>query len=188
MLAGLGAGHHRVASQLLQAPPLSDEWVIEQLREAARAAFADGAAQPAVQFLRRALEEPVPDHLKVAVLLELAGAETVTDSASAIVHLEQALAATGDRSLRAELTSDLALMLFRRGEMQRGLDLSRAALDLLEPAESYLRLRTIAAAAAGAILVPALRPQLNYFLARIPEDLSDDTPEAYLAFSPSLGG
>jgi DNA-binding CsgD family transcriptional regulator len=186
VLARHGAAPQRVASQLLHAPSLSDAWVVEQLRDAARCALADGAAQSAVQFLRRALDEPVPERLKPAVLVELARAEAVTDSASAIAHLEQALAATTDHMLRAELTSDLALMLFRRGEMQRGLYLSRAILDMLEPNEHHLRLRTIAAAVAGAILVPALRPQLEYFLARIPEDIRDGTPEACLAYSARL--
>ena len=58
MLAAEGARSTRVGAHLLRGEPAGDPAVVVLLREAARAALADGAPQTAVRLLRRTLAEP----------------------------------------------------------------------------------------------------------------------------------
>ena len=77
-----------------------DDWVVESLRAAARAAVANGAPDSAVAYLRRALAEPPSERLRPDVLLELGFAESYAGDPQAAAHLEAALdtAARRDRS------------------------------------------------------------------------------------------
>ena len=58
MLGGEGARSTRVGAHLLRGEPAGDPAVVVLLREAARAALADGAPATAVRLLRRTLSEP----------------------------------------------------------------------------------------------------------------------------------
>jgi DNA-binding NarL/FixJ family response regulator/mono/diheme cytochrome c family protein len=187
VLAKLGGAIQRVAAQLVNAAPLGDEWTVTQLRDAARGALAEGAPHPAAEFLRRALQEPPPAPLRTVLLRELAAAEATDDSAAAIAHLEHALAAAQGGPDEAEIGLELALLAFRRAEMARGVELGRAALSRVASGARTLELRVISAAVTGAILVPALRGEIDPFLERIPDDLEPGSPDACLANSALLG-
>ncbi len=185
-LSDAGADPGRVAVQLLQTEPGADPWVVAELREAARTASAEGARQPAAQFLRRALAEPPAPEDRVDVLHELAAAESLSGSASAIEHLQEAYARAHGSGREARIGLELMLMLFRHGQMDDALALGQTVLNQVAEDDDALRLRVIAAAVTGGVLVPALRPRVEHFLQRIPEALAGDTPEERLALSARL--
>ena len=72
-------------------PPHADEWAFNSLREAARQAMKKGAADSAVSYFRRALEEPPPDErARTQTLLELGLVESLTYAPAAVEHLREA--------------------------------------------------------------------------------------------------
>ncbi len=186
VLAQLGSDPQRVAIQLLEAHPAGDEWAVAHLREAAAAARSAGAREPAVDFLRRALAEPPDEAARVAVLRELSRAEALTGSAAAIDRLQDALVRVRDPREKAEVALELVLMLFRHGQMDAAVELCRQLIDEAPPRESAFRYRVIAAGVTGAILVPTLRPYVDFFLDRVPPDLPGESPEERLALSARL--
>jgi len=114
-----GVAAARVAAHILASAPRGDPWAVEVLRRAARDAVAQGAPQPAVTALRRALEEPPQPSLRGDVLLELGLAETHADSAASVEHLAEAAASLVDRETHttAALAHAQGLMvLMRPGE------------------------------------------------------------------------
>ncbi len=86
----------------------------------------------------------------------------------------------------AEIGVELVLMLFRHGQMERALALARDLLEQLPADARAMQLRLIAAAVSGAVLVPSLRHELQFFVSRIPDGLGGDTPEERLALSARL--
>ena len=72
VLRDAGAPVEQVAAQLLAAPRRGEAWAGEALRDAGRLAVTRGAAENAVAFLRRAIEEPVDAEQHAHLLLELA--------------------------------------------------------------------------------------------------------------------
>ena len=186
ILADLNHEPERVAAQLIQAAPNADAWVIDHLREAARAALAEGAPQPAVEFLARALEEPPDKAQRVTVLRELGRAEARGASPSAIGHLQEAFAASQDPREQSAIGLELMAMLARHGQMERAVELAYRVLASIPAEERALELAVIASGVTGAILVPALHPHVDYFLERIPVDLPGQTREERMALSARL--
>ena len=95
-----GAAAARVAAHILASAPRGDRWAVEVLRRASREALAQGAPQPAVTSLRRALEEPPGSELRGRVLLELGLAESHSDGVASVGHLAEAYAALPDPEAR----------------------------------------------------------------------------------------
>ncbi len=104
-LASEGASADRIAAHLLATDPAGDDWVVESLLAAARTAIANGAPDSAVAYLRRALAEPPSERLRPDVLLELGFAESYAGDPQASAHLEAALDAAADASLRSRSRS-----------------------------------------------------------------------------------
>jgi DNA-binding CsgD family transcriptional regulator len=118
-LSSLGATTEAVAAQLLLAPAGAFEGAAATLREAARAAAAEGAPENAAKYLQRALEEPVEGDERGEILLELGEAETAKGVAvSALTSLGEALAHLyeADRRRQAWLRLGQALVLSERYE------------------------------------------------------------------------
>src|SRR5581483_10561060 len=103
LLAREGSDAQHVAAHLLRGTAAGDPWVVQQLRDAAREARAQGAATSATHYLERALAEPPPPELRADVLAELGAAEAEVGSPAADEHLAQALAATTDPLQHAEI-------------------------------------------------------------------------------------
>jgi DNA-binding CsgD family transcriptional regulator len=117
LLSNTGAEPERVAAHLLRTSPSADAEVVATLREAARRARTRGAAESAVAYLRRALDEPPAATDRAGLLLELGSAETQVDGDAAIEHLREAHALTEDPIGRAEIALLLGRQLFLlRGE------------------------------------------------------------------------
>ena len=90
LLFEAGGPGERIASHLLEVPPHGDQWTFETLRDAARAAMKKGAADSAVAYFRRALEEPPVDAERTQTLLELGLVESLTYAPAAVEHLREA--------------------------------------------------------------------------------------------------
>jgi DNA-binding CsgD family transcriptional regulator len=139
LLAAAGARPDEVATHLLVSEPARDAAVVATLRAAAGAAAAEGAAEAAVAFLRRALAEPPPEADAPALLLELGELEVAAeDFPAATGHLTAALDAglSGDGAVRARAARAGVRML---AEPEPAVaELERARGDAADPA---LRLR-----------------------------------------------
>lgn len=98
----------QVAAHLTPLRGAGDEWVIERLREAARAAIDNGAPAAAADLLERALVEPPASSVRVDILQEAARAQQLAGREGACRRLGEALALTADKARRAHLASELA--------------------------------------------------------------------------------
>ncbi|MGE0066472.1 MAG: AAA family ATPase, partial [Solirubrobacterales bacterium] len=138
-LAAAGAAPEQVATHLLHVPRRGQEWVVETLRAAGGSAVAKGAAESAVAYLRRALEEPPPPAARARVLFELGSAEALTSGPDAIEHLREAHADLEDEPSRTLAASVLARNLMIAGSPTAAAAVARAAVAELPPELAHLR-------------------------------------------------
>lgn len=119
-----GVSPDTVARQLLLSDPLGAPWTSAALQEAASLALRDGRTADAAAFLRRALEEPLPDARRQRLLTELGSLEYTAQTTSAgIPRLSEALRLSGapqDTVRAAAATGG-----------RRGLELAEEAVRLL---------------------------------------------------------
>jgi DNA-binding CsgD family transcriptional regulator len=97
-----------VAAQLLQAPPGAVDRAAATLEEAARNAAAEGSPESTAVYLRRALEESLPDQERADVLRALARAELRLGASTALERVSDALALVDDPQRRSSLQLQLA--------------------------------------------------------------------------------
>jgi DNA-binding CsgD family transcriptional regulator len=97
-----------VAAQLLQAPPGAVDRAATTLEEAARDAAAEGSPESTAVYLRRALEESLPDRERADVLLVLARAELRLGAPTAVERVSDALAFVDDPQRRSSVQLQLA--------------------------------------------------------------------------------
>jgi hypothetical protein len=95
----------QIAVHLLAVAPSGDATVVGILRSAATVALAAGAPESAVEYLGRALVEPPPGHVRVAILRELGAAEASLHSPAAAEHLQAAFASSSEPRERAEIAT-----------------------------------------------------------------------------------
>jgi DNA-binding CsgD family transcriptional regulator len=108
LLHAEGAPPGQVAVHLARVVQAGDPWVVDRLREGARAALDGGAPRSAAAILRRALAEPPPAADRVEVLREAARAAAGAGQETAVALLEEALALVGDADERAEIALEVA--------------------------------------------------------------------------------
>ena len=125
-LAVEGARSTRVGAHLLRGAPAGDPAVVVLLREAARAALADGAPQTAVRLLRRTLAEPPGTEARGVVLAELGEAEALARDPAAGAHLREALELVVAPAIRARLARILSERLLVGRARDRGARGARA--------------------------------------------------------------
>jgi tetratricopeptide (TPR) repeat protein len=131
----------QVAAHLVGVRAVGDGWVVERLREAARAAMRSGAPTAAASLLERVLSEPPPHEQLVLVLRESAQAEASAGREAACVQLEEALRLATDPRERAEIALEVAeayAALFRWVE---AVDVIERALQELGEADDELAAR-----------------------------------------------
>jgi DNA-binding CsgD family transcriptional regulator/tetratricopeptide (TPR) repeat protein len=156
LLAEWGAAVDAVAAQLLHAPPAGDPWVVARLREAARGAPARGAADSAGTYLRRALAEPPSAQDRVALLLELARAETLVDGPAALAHLQEAYALAEGPELRARIAVSLGESLYLMARADDAMEVLERALEQLDDGAAGLRREL----AVGRLWIALTKPSL----------------------------
>jgi DNA-binding CsgD family transcriptional regulator len=147
-----GAPPGRVAAHLMLVRSAGDSWVLERLREAARAAIERGAPRAGAELLRRALVEPPSSAERVTVMRELGRAEALAGSESACARLEEALSLAVDPRERAEIALELAEAYANVFRWADAVDVSERALAELGEADEQL-----AARLEGELVVAGLR-------------------------------
>ena len=105
------------------------------LRQVATDALIRGAPGAAVAWLRRAMAEPPPEDKRIAVLLELGGAELRLGTPAAIEHLSAAVEAIDEPELLAVATRQLALALSISGNSDDAVRALESTIDRLQPAD-----------------------------------------------------
>jgi DNA-binding NarL/FixJ family response regulator len=126
-----GATAEQVAAQVLLTSGRGQAWIVDSLLEAARTATGRRAAEGAVAYLQRALEEPPPPERRAEVVRELGLAEALTNAPAAVEHLGQAYDALDDPVQRATIAGVLGRALIFTGSSGKAVAVARqAAADL----------------------------------------------------------
>ena len=100
LLAAEDADPGAIAAHLLQAPRYGAAETVARLQAAAAASLAQGAPDIAVDYLRRALEEPPTPELRPMVLFALGAAEANANDPAAAATLDEARRLATDPMLK----------------------------------------------------------------------------------------
>ncbi|MEV2192941.1 AAA family ATPase [Streptomyces phaeochromogenes] len=115
-----------VAGQLLRSAPVGEVWATGVLLDAADLAVRDDRSDDALAFLRRALDEPMPDARRSVVLTELGSLEYATvRSTAGIPRLAEAMRLPGLPRDRVRAAVALGTALARQGEARTAIDVLR---------------------------------------------------------------
>jgi hypothetical protein len=127
----------RVAAHLLACGPAGDPWVVQRLADAAHVSLERGAAEVAVDYVRRALAEPPAPSERSSLLLLLGTAEWRAGQPDATAHLEQALAAAGeDHGAQIAACVQLALAYALSDSADRAVEVTARALAAVADAHA----------------------------------------------------
>ena len=132
LLADRLAEPERVASHLLSAEPARDQWAYDRLTEAADRALSRGSPGIAIDFLRRALEEPPREAVRPELLARLGSIEVRAGRRAGVPRLRDAHATTIDPAARAAIARELGGALLFSGHATEAAALLVHALDELE--------------------------------------------------------
>ena len=122
----------QAATYLVRTVPGADSFVVETLRQAAARSVAKGAAEAAVFYLRRALEEPPAPPERLEVLFELGVAELKSGlAAEALEHLRQAVEELEAVTSRPEIVLAYAYAIAVLGSQSESLELMRSTSDAI---------------------------------------------------------
>ncbi|WP_405544625.1 AAA family ATPase [Streptomyces phaeochromogenes] len=125
-----GDSAEAVAGQLLRSAPVGEAWATGVLLDAADLAVRDDRSDDAVAFLRRALDEPMPDARRSVVLTELGSLEYATvRSTAGIPRLAEAMRLPGLPRDRVRAAVALGTALARQGEARTAIDVLRGLED-----------------------------------------------------------
>ncbi|MDQ0582333.1 helix-turn-helix transcriptional regulator [Streptomyces rishiriensis] len=126
--AMLRRGDHldAVARQLLGSAPAGLPWALRVLRDAATVAARDARPGDAVRYLRRALQEPLPDDLRQRLLTELGSLEYASaDTPAGIPRLAEALDLPAEPRDQVRTAIALGTALAGRGEVRTAVEVLR---------------------------------------------------------------
>jgi DNA-binding CsgD family transcriptional regulator len=154
LLTVAGRPADRIAAHVLRCPPAADPDAVV-LRAAARGAMADGAAQLAAAYLRRALDEPPPAVQRSEVLFELGTAERLQNGPRAAGHLREALTLTEDPARRVQIALSLGRALAWAGRPGEAKTVFEEALA--DPSLDAAQLRSLET---GLVVLGLFEPQL----------------------------
>ena len=172
-LADAHAPEEQVAAHMLAMPRRGDAWVVDTLAHAARVAAGRGAAESAVAYLRRALEEPPGAERRTPLLLQLGMAEGLTDGAASAEHLRAAYDALADPVARAQIAVGLSSHLVFTGRAAEGAALAAEAqipLDAEDDLRLQLEAHRLTAAHFDEAAVPLLSPEFALYRGAIRGD------------------
>jgi len=183
LLEASGSPVERVASHLLATEPAGDAGVARKLAGAGRVALGRGAAQPAVTYLRRALDEPPAAADRPELLRLLLSAAARAADAPAFAPFEAELRerlAADPRELLAS-GADFATLLTGSGRLDQGMEiLERAIARADEAGDLMLAVSMEAELISYTQLPPALAHER---FARYDGRLAEDSPEQRLALT-----
>ncbi|WP_328635933.1 AAA family ATPase [Streptomyces canus] len=122
-----GAPTETVARQLLLSDPGHAPWAASVLKDAAAVALRGGRTDDAVAYLRRSLDEPLPDERRQRLLTELGSLEAAgRGSSEGIPRLTEALGLPGTPQDRVRAAMALGTALAGRGSPRAAVEVLRA--------------------------------------------------------------
>ena len=133
LLTEAGASSDQVAAHLLSMPRRGQEWVVDELAEAARAATRRSAPDSALAYLTRALEEPPAPERRGQILLDLGIAGTNTYAPLALEHLGEGYELLDDPRKRATAAWLLSRTLIFAGSPDGAAKRAQRAIAELPP-------------------------------------------------------
>jgi DNA-binding CsgD family transcriptional regulator len=136
-----GAPIEHVAAHLLHTSPRGERWAAELLWEAGRAAMHSGAADSAVAYMRRGLDESPADPDRGRLLFELGAAEALTSGQAAAEHLSLAYEELSDPADRAAAAALLGRALMFMGSPEAAASIARRAASELPGELADLRMQ-----------------------------------------------
>ena len=160
MLAEDHGANERVAEHLLASDPGDDQWAVERLVAAARAAAHSGAPESAAVYLRRALEEPPPPSDRPALVLELGMAEASAGLPTWPSRLQAAVESADEDDARVAAALVLALALGRAQRSAEAVEVLDRAAALLDPGQDSLATRLEAATVGVGMIDVATAPAM----------------------------
>jgi DNA-binding CsgD family transcriptional regulator len=129
LLLEAGALPESAAAHLLRVAPQADSFVVSTLRQAAERSLAQGAADAAVVYLTRALEEQMNPAARAEVLVELGFAERRTNGPAAADHLRAGLELLVDGSRRGAVALELGRAFWFTDRIPEAFAVFEQALD-----------------------------------------------------------
>jgi DNA-binding CsgD family transcriptional regulator len=129
LLLQAGAPPESAAGHLLRVAPRADAFVVSTLRQAAERSLAQGAAEAAVGYLSRALDEQVDRAVRAEALVELGLAERRTNGPAAADHLRAGLELLADGSRRGAVALELGRALWFTDRIGDALAVFEQALE-----------------------------------------------------------
>ncbi|AQS68971.1 AAA family ATPase [Streptomyces pactum] len=115
-----------IARHLLRTPAVGLPWALRVLRDAVTVAVHDARPDDAVGYLRRVLDEPLPDDLRQRLLTELGSLEYASaDTPAAIARLAEAQHLPADPRDRVRTAVALGTALAGRGEIRTAMEVLR---------------------------------------------------------------
>ncbi len=133
VLRDTGASLDQVAGQLMHTPRRGDADAAQLLHDAGLAAFARGAVDNSVSYLKRALDEPPAAELRPRLLLDLGEVEALTRGPDGARHLREAYEGLTDVALRVRAANALGRTLLFTVSPAEGATVARQAARELPP-------------------------------------------------------
>ncbi len=134
LLLQAGAPAESAAGHLLRVAPQANAFVVSTLRQAAERSLAQGAAEVAVGYLTRALDEQIEPAARAEVLVELGFAERRTNGPAAADHLGAGLELLTDPARRGEVALELGRALYFTNRIGDAVAVFEQALDEVDRA------------------------------------------------------
>ncbi|MFL6053290.1 MAG: AAA family ATPase [Actinoallomurus sp.] len=126
----------RAAAHLMGVDMCGQPYALDTLRAAAECALDSGRPESALRYLRRALSEPMPDHVRAELMAHVGAVEVDAGVAGAGSTLRQALTMAVEPSLRIRVGVDLAYMDATAGRpLKPALEIVDEACAQLPPGE-----------------------------------------------------
>jgi DNA-binding CsgD family transcriptional regulator len=132
LLLESGAPPESAAGHLLRVAPQADSFVVSTLRQAAERSLAQGAADAAVGYLSRALDEQTDPAARAEVLVELGLAERRTNGPAAADHLREGLELLANPTRRCGVALELGRALWFTDRSADALAIFEQALHELD--------------------------------------------------------
>jgi DNA-binding CsgD family transcriptional regulator len=117
-----------VAAHLVKTDTAAGPWVIASLRAATEQALARGAPEPAVSFMRRALEEGAPEDERTELMWVLGSSLLRAGDEEGILWLKRAREASEDAEFRAGIAEELGPSLMLRARTKEAVALAAESI------------------------------------------------------------
>ncbi len=173
LISSTGGNAREAAPHLLACAANGDQWVVGQLRDAAREAMGTGAPEAARRYLERALEEPARDAVEMTFELGRALAEVSPIDASEL--LVSVAERTDDSELRLQALQDAAWAYFDSGNLERSVYWLGRLVASIPEHDAEARLRAEASLFCVRTLNVGRRPDYSAHIEAVAADTASST-------------